>query len=68
MNVVLEDIETSTEWQCAHDALNHAVDSKQVTLTYETPEGDLTIFVVLHGENVIVSKKDLTLSRLTTKG
>jgi len=68
MNVIMEDLHSIVEWQCAHDALNHAMKGNQITLSYETPDGELTLFVLLDGENVFVSKKDFTVAGLTTKG
>ena len=57
MKVVLHDVETVEEWQCAHDAAKHAEKGVDYTLEYETPQGDLVLVVRKRGKVVHVQKK-----------
>lgn len=43
--IVLRDLHTAIEWQCAHNIIEHAVPGERVCITYETPNGDLTLCV-----------------------
>ena len=57
MTTVLHNIHTAIEWQCAHDALRHAVKRKKITLTYATPEGDITLVVGMRGLETYVTNR-----------
>lgn len=55
--VVLKQLESIIEWQCAHDAVNHAEKNQRVVLEYETPEGTITLQVQPVGqEKVVISR------------
>lgn len=55
--VVLQNISTVVEWQCAHDAVKHVEPDQKITLTYDTPDGDLTLSVsVLEGAVVVMKE------------
>lgn len=55
--VVLQNVTTVVEWQCAHDAVKHVEPDQTMTLTYDTPEGDLTLSVSLLQGAVVVTKE-----------
>ena len=52
--IVLKGLDTIIEWQCAFDAVNHAVKNQRVVLEYETPEGTITLGVQPVGQEKLV--------------
>lgn len=56
MPIVLHGIKTIIEWQCAHNAVEHAEAGKRNALAYATPEGSLTLLVTIEEGVVHVEK------------
>lgn len=52
----LEGLETEVDWQIAYLASKHADQNERITLTYDTPSGDITL-VVQKVKNIIQIKK-----------
>jgi len=55
--VVLQNLNTIIEWQCAHDAVRHVETDKKITLTYDVPGGELTLSVSELQGAVVVTKE-----------
>jgi len=54
--VVLIGIKTDLDWQLACEAAKHAEANKKFTLTFETPEGDVSLSVQRKGWQTIVRR------------
>jgi hypothetical protein len=52
--VLLQNITTPDQWQCACDAVKHAVQGERVTLVYGVGGEDLTLTVSVKGRLVVV--------------
>lgn len=57
-HIVLRHLHTAHEWQCAHNAVEHAEPGRKITLTYGTPDGDLTLSVQPVGTTQLVITKE----------
>lgn len=60
--VVLKDLHTAIEWQCAHTMVQHAEPGKRIKINFETPDGTITLAVQPVGKNqLIVTRAEDTL-------
>ena len=55
--ILLIGINTDVEWQLACEAARHAELGRRVRLTFETPEGDMTLRVMRTHQHTIVRKE-----------
>ena len=54
--IVLVGIWTKVHWQLAYEAEKHAVKGEIITLTYVTPEGDVTLTVKSRGHQITIRR------------
>lgn len=55
--ILLIGINTDVEWQLAYEAVKHAEMGRKVRLTFETPDGDMTLRVVRTHQHTTVRKE-----------
>lgn len=56
--IILQNLKTIIEWQCAHDAVNHVEQDQVITLTYDIPGGELTLSVSELQGAVVVTREN----------
>ena len=55
--ILLIGINTDVEWQLACEAVKHSEMGQKIRLTFETPEGDMTLRVVRTHQHTTVKKE-----------